>query len=570
MRFVPAVTTNDSGSGGNWWTMNVTAVLPTLTDANTTIDGTAYYNTSGVWGPAGTTVRDTNTGTVGTGGFVGVDNLVLATVARPELELTGGNAFAGPGLRVAGSSVTIQNLAINGFGAPLESNQIQIDATVVGLANRAVITGNLVGTSADGTNAGTQEFVGIFTNGAALITNNYVAYIENNGVMMSLAWMGTPNTQPVSLINNEIAFNQYTVGFTGDLVSDVPSNAVVQGNYIHDFQGAAPVDNRLGKGIEIWYQTQNALIENNTITNTQIAGIGLNDGSNNNTIRKNIITGVTGVSGSGGAGVLITSINDTAAAPPTGNTITQNSIYGNFGLGIDLDARGPVFSAAYVGDGVTANDAGDPDAGANRLQNFPVIDTATVSGGNVTIGGHFSNADGSRTRANSTYTIDFYANPAAASGREGRTYLGSVSVTTNGSGDAAFTSLPLSFAGYAVGDRVTATATMTASTGGFGAEIGSTSEFSGSFVTTLPPIVTIAANDPAAGEPANNGQFTVTQSQISATDTVISYAVTGTATPGAGNDYTALSGSVTILAGATTATINVAVLDDVLLKVARR
>ena len=55
MRFVPAVATNASGSGGNWWKITVaTSALPTITDAGTTIDGTAYYNTTGVWGPAGT------------------------------------------------------------------------------------------------------------------------------------------------------------------------------------------------------------------------------------------------------------------------------------------------------------------------------------------------------------------------------------------------------------------------------------------------------------------------------------------------------------------------------------
>ena len=53
-----------------------------------------------------------------------------------------------------------------------------------------------------------------------------------------------------------------------------------------------------------------------------------------------------------------------------------------------------------------------------------------------------------------------------------------------------------------------------------------------------------------------DGQFTVTQSATSATDTIVSYTVAGTATPG-GTDYTTLSGSVTMLAGATTATIDV-------------
>ena len=82
--------------------------------------------------------------------------------------------------------------------------------------------------------------------------------------------------------------------------------------------------------------------------------------------------------------------------------------------------------------------------------------------------------------------------------------------------------------------------------------------------------VTIADNDSAtvsiggttAGNEAGpvNGVFTVTQSVISDGPTTLSYTVGGTAT--SGDDYTALGGSVTILAGQTTATITVPVLDD--------
>jgi Tfp pilus tip-associated adhesin PilY1 len=57
-----------------------------------------------------------------------------------------------------------------------------------------------------------------------------------------------------------------------------------------------------------------------------------------------------------------------------------------------------------------------------------------------------------------------------------------------------------------------------------------------------------------------NGVFTVTQTAVSSMDTVLSYSVGGTAT--SGSDYTALSGSVTISAGDTTATITVPVTDD--------
>ena len=78
-------------------------------------------------------------------------------------------------------------------------------------------------------------------------------------------------------------------------------------------------------------------------------------------------------------------------------------------------------------------------------------------------------------------------------------------------------------------------------------------------------LVSIAATDTPATEPGggvDDGQFTVTHSSASATDTVISYVVLAASTATAGSDYTALSGTVTIPALATTATIDVAVLDD--------
>lgn len=62
------------------------------------------------------------------------------------------------------------------------------------------------------------------------------------------------------------------------------------------------------------------------------------------------------------------------------------------------------------------------------------------------------------------------------------------------------------------------------------------------------------------------GQFTVSLSAVSSTDTVVTYDVSGTAIPGAGNDYSTLSGSVTIPAGQLTAVINVPVLNDTIVE----
>ncbi|RMF68154.1 MAG: hypothetical protein D6742_05800, partial [Cyanobacteria bacterium J069] len=76
-------------------------------------------------------------------------------------------------------------------------------------------------------------------------------------------------------------------------------------------------------------------------------------------------------------------------------------------------------------------------------------------------------------------------------------------------------------------------------------------------------VVSIASTQNAA-EPSTNGLFTVSLAQAVATNTVLSYTVAGTATPGA--DYTALTGTVTIPAGQLSATIPVTVLDDTLIE----
>lgn len=74
------------------------------------------------------------------------------------------------------------------------------------------------------------------------------------------------------------------------------------------------------------------------------------------------------------------------------------------------------------------------------------------------------------------------------------------------------------------------------------------------------PQVSIAPSITPGAEPATNGQFTVTQSAPTASDTVVSYSVAGTATEGV--DYNNIGTSTTIPANSTTATIDVLVQDD--------
>ena len=74
-------------------------------------------------------------------------------------------------------------------------------------------------------------------------------------------------------------------------------------------------------------------------------------------------------------------------------------------------------------------------------------------------------------------------------------------------------------------------------------------------------VATVSAAATSNGsEPGNAGLFTFTLSNVSTTNTVINYTISGTASSGA--DFSAIGNSVTILAGQTTATLTVPVLDD--------
>ncbi|HEX7222348.1 MAG TPA: DNRLRE domain-containing protein, partial [Candidatus Limnocylindrales bacterium] len=144
----------------------------------------------------------------------------------------------------------------------------------------------------------------------------------------------------------------------------------------------------------------------------------------------------------------------------TGNAIVANDIFSNDGLGIDLGD-----------DGVTANDevtAYDSDTGANNLQNFPLLTTAEVTPGLMTVSGEIFSSQGT------TLSVEIFSSDACdGSGfGEGGFYHGRLDVLTNSDGFAQF-SPSFGFAG-AVGRAVTATATGPGGTSEFSACVTST------------------------------------------------------------------------------------------------
>lgn len=107
--------------------------------------------------------------------------------------------------------------------------------------------------------------------------------------------------------------------------------------------------------------------------------------------------------------------------------ISGNSIYGNQGIGVDLVTE----LSAY---GVTPNDLLDPDAGGNALQNYPQLASATTNSVQVHAVGSL------QSEPSAQYSLEFFVSPGCgASGfGEGRQFVGSAPVTTNGGGTATF------------------------------------------------------------------------------------------------------------------------------------
>lgn len=131
----------------------------------------------------------------------------------------------------------------------------------------------------------------------------------------------------------------------------------------------------------------------------------------------------------------------------TGIRISGNSIHSNGELGIDLN-----------NDGVTPNDPGDTDIGANNRQNFPVIQTATDNGTSTVVSGSID------TQNPATVTLEFFSNDVADPSGFGEGQRFEASATPNASGNFTVT-----LRGGLAGKFITATAT---------AANGDTSEFS--------------------------------------------------------------------------------------------
>lgn len=508
---------------------------------------------------------DTITFNIGTGPQTITPPSALPTVADPAIidgtsqpgfagspiiEINGINLGAGVmGLRIIAGNSTVKGLVINnvkdGYGLELSGN------------GGNTVVGNYIGTNL----AGTAE-QGNFTGMGVFTPDNIIGGLtaaERNVIS------GNAN-------NSGIALNAPTA--TGN---------IIQGNYIGtDVTGTIAIPNAIG--IYVITQSSNNQIGGSTpaarnLISGNDQGVTINggsNGSNGNKVQGNYIgtkadgvgalgntfTGVHVAGGHdnliGGTGVGEGNIIAFNGQPnstfgygvliETGgsdfkNGILGNSIYSNNGPGIDLG-----------GNGVTPNDTLDPDTGfttANEYQNYPVLTSVAANGSNTDIKGTLNSL------ASTQFRLEFFSNAVAESSGfgEGKTFLGTLNVTTDANGDASFTfTVPTAAIS---GQFITATATD---------PLNNTSEFSQSLTSGISNAGTIQFGTSSLNisEAVGTTQITVTRTGGSIGAVSIAYSTSDGSGNGAtaGNDYTAKSGQLDFADGETSKTIDIVIAND--------
>lgn len=456
---------------------------------NITIQGNSIARSGGqgIW------LDNVNGVTIG-GTTPGLGNIIGGN-GTAGIELTGGSTNIAILGNTIGSATTPEGTFDNGgrgiqlFGA----NNVTIgDGTAAGRniigrnGGRAImganananitINGNFIGTDASGNaavangwnepagwrDAITFEASGSFTN-LAILNNVMGGYTD---ALIDI-WTGTGDG--ITIQGNNLGVgadgvSQIVSGNTQDLLiaggGDVFSNMMIG--------GSSP-----GQGNLIAFSAVRGMWLETTGTNIQVIG---------NTIRNNAQTGIT--------------LTGTTRA-----AIIGNRIFANGQSGIDLGS-----------DGVTANDPGDGDSGANDLLNFPAAVRAIVSGPNQ-LGYNFTldapaAADG--------YRIEFFANNAAdTSGHgEGERFLGHVDIT-HGGGAQSYTGTLTILEPISIGDVISATTTRRIAGGGWDI----TSEFSAVATADGVAALNVAMTSEMFDPPADN-PFATPGSDILLTTTV--------------------------------------------------
>lgn len=426
-------------------------------------------------------VGNTNAGTLGSGGTVGVDSISLPTFQRPEVQLS---CAASP------TAITLDGTGQTIIGFALRQGYILLSGS------NGTARNNLVGMTAAGSSADNSAAqYGIrFSGVGATVRSNFVT-VNNSAIRSD----GGGANSVVTL--NEVArpASGHTNTFDGILLIGGASNVQITANLVRDQRGG---------GIELGFGAPsnsyvNVLVSNNTVQNN-----GFDSGSTPSSERlgmvgysytgTNVVFSRNRVISNAGPGLVLLAASGTSAS--------QNSFSSNGGLSIDLDpvTRDP--NGLGAPNGVTLNDANDADTGPNGMLNYPVITSATIANGELSIAGF--------ARPNSSIEL-YLAEPDPTNFGEGLTYLATLGegtgsdldATTGSYGPGAINGIVQGsdntnrFAfrlavpgGVTIGSILTSTATLT----------GQTSEFGGNVVVTSGPALTHLKSVAVFSDPLNN------------------------------------------------------------------
>jgi hypothetical protein len=452
--------------------------LPALTGPNTRLDATTQT----------VNIGNTNTGTVGTPNLtVGVDNVPVPQFQRPEVQLS--CAASGTALTLSGSSQTI-------IGFALRQGYILLSG-VSGTARN-----NLVGMTASGSSADNSPTAyGIaFSASGATIRNNFVT-VNNSAIRSDGGGSGSTITL------NEVArpAGGHTNTFDGILLINGASNVQIVANLVRDQRGG---------GIELGFGAASDVYANVQVANNTVQNNGFDSGSTPSTERlgmvgynytgSNVVFYRNRVLGNGGPGLVLLNASGTAISQ---NSFSSNGgVAANSGVAIDLDPNTRDPNALNTPNGATLNDANDADTLPNGLLNFPVITSAIIANGELSVSGF----------ARPGSSIELYIAQADPSGfGEGLTYLttltegaaSDLNATTGTYGPGAIngvvqgTDTTNRFAfrmaipgGVSIGSVLSSTATLG----------GQTSEFGGNVTVTSGPTLSHLKSVAVLSDPLNN------------------------------------------------------------------
>ena len=433
MRFIPMTPPNAGDSQGRWWSIKVnlsTGALPGIEDNGTAVNGTALY--------ANLSPRDENPGTVLPALSVGVggdalpgtgDEPVIPPFARPELEIN----LSYTNLRVSGSNATITSLAL------FNSNVSGEGAIAVGAASNFTIRDNLLGARANGS-AAVLYSLAVSVNDSSppalpgWIAHNYILNPGYSGIRIGSS-SSAPQVEPLyTLVEENYITGAGWNSYYSDGIIIYADNVTVRENYITNITTGSGTDPKIaGKGIEVRYDADYVKILNNTISGAASCGVLFDDASDSALVKQNLIKNSL-------CGIAVGSWSGSAK----NITISENSIFNNSRLGIDLDLSGK------AGDGVTLNDGLVNASQPNHGIDYPVITKAYLNASELYVEGFIGSESGGASSAfggasievflvrNSTSGDDLKGNNFSANGLlpnyygEGWLYLGRLTAGADG------------------------------------------------------------------------------------------------------------------------------------------